>query len=150
VTARKKVHGIFVIRADEPKMEAQTLFGSTGYTVAPMHPVVSPDGSQIAFEAWRMDSAENRELLGIAVLSTDPAKGVRVTTAADLPKLPIAIKAKATSPQWSPDGSRLLYMMTNANGTRDLWVAKADGSNPVNLTKGKGDNFDASWSPLKK
>jgi Tol biopolymer transport system component len=150
ITTRKNEHGILAIRADEPGMETQGLFGSAGYTVSPMHPVVSPDGTQLAFEAWRMDSAENRELLGIAVITTDPSKIVRVLTAADLPKLTISIKAKATMPQWSPDGSRLLYMMTNANGTRDLWIAKADGYNPINLTRGKGDNFDASWSPLKK
>jgi hypothetical protein len=40
--------------------------------------------------------------------------------------------------------------MVGPRGLTDLHVVGSDGSNPVNLTKGVGDNTDAAWSPAKR
>ena len=88
-------------------------------------------------------------VLGIAVGSTDPTKKIIVQSASDAAKLPIVIKGNAKWPQWSSDGTRILYSMTSPSGLRDLWVVNSDGSHPINLTKGQGDNYDASYSPAR-
>jgi eukaryotic-like serine/threonine-protein kinase len=56
-------------------------------------------------------------------------------------------------PAWSPDGTRLLF---TAPGTKkdslqkpdlDIWVTNSDGSNALDLSLKKGDDFDPVWSP---
>jgi TolB protein len=148
MSSRTGMHGIVVFRADEPGISPEGLFASIGYTVAPENPAVSPDGKRIAFEVWRMTSAEDRRLLGIAVIPANSGKMMTIRSVADITRIPLVIKGDAREPQWSPDGTRLLYRKYGANA-RDLWVASADGSNPINLTQGRGDNFDAVWSPAR-
>ncbi len=149
VSTRQKRHGILIYRTDDPHGAPTLQFASEGYTMAPDNPAVSPGGKLIAFEAWRMDSPENRKLLGIAVI---PASGptITVNSAADETKVKMIVSGEAHDPQWSPDGNHILYWMSGKNGNRDLYVANADGSNPKNLTNGVGDNFDASWSPARR
>jgi Tol biopolymer transport system component len=53
-------------------------------------------------------------------------------------------------PRWSPDGSRLLYELILPNGKHDLCVINKDFTNPINLTKGVGDNTQGVWSPAAK
>jgi Tol biopolymer transport system component len=145
----KDNYGIAVIHADEPRLPAAALFASGSFTVAAENPAVSPDGSRIAFEVWRIDSTENRELIGISVISTDPKNPILIKTAADIPKLPLVVKGKTTNPTWSKDGSRIVYQMMEAGGRHDIWAANPDGSKAANLTNGKGDNFDAVCSPAR-
>jgi eukaryotic-like serine/threonine-protein kinase len=57
-----------------------------------------------------------------------------------------------TQPAWSPDGTRLAYVAPggrNESGQDlglDIWVANADGSNPLNLTNRRGDDLSPAWS----
>jgi serine/threonine protein kinase len=58
-----------------------------------------------------------------------------------------------STPMWSPDGSKLLYVADGGDGpygTRyreDIWVINADGSDPVNLTQSRRDDTDPVWHP---
>jgi Tol biopolymer transport system component len=146
LSSSQKQHALVVMRVDD--QVPKPLLVATGYTVSPENPEVSPDGTQVAFEVWKLDSAENRQLLGIAVISLDTANPIKVVSPADISKIPVRIKGQAKEPKWSPDGTRILYTMPGPSG-RDLWVAKADGSQTIRLTK-DGDNFDAAWSPARK
>jgi TolB protein len=139
---------VFIIRTDDRLLPKQVLLFSRAMLIAVEHLAVSPDGSKVAFELWKQDSAENRTMLGIAVLPTDGKEILRIESAADIAKIPLPIKGEAHQPQWSPDSSRLLYWKSSPKG-RDIWVSRSDGTNPVNITKGQGDNSDAVWSPLK-
>lgn len=47
-------------------------------------------------------------------------------------------------PEYSPDGSKIVY--SNPYGTWNLFVANADGSNPVELSHPGSDDFP-TWSP---
>ena len=48
-----------------------------------------------------------------------------------------------SSPSWSPDGKRILFV-----STVDIYVMDADGGNPKNLTHGRRLNESSpSWSP---
>jgi tetratricopeptide (TPR) repeat protein len=50
-------------------------------------------------------------------------------------------------PVWSPDGSRVAFV-SQENGTDDIWVINADGSNARNLTRNTWEwEKHPSWSP---
>jgi|GEM_PF-6033071 len=50
------------------------------------------------------------------------------------------------SPQWSPDGSQLLFRRAT-DGVSDIWLMSADGTEQVRLTDNGGSNYDPRWSP---
>lgn len=60
----------------------------------------------------------------------------RVSGAGPGPKAPtrfIASTREDVFPQFSPNGTRVLYL-SNRSGRMEVWVANADGSNPMQLT----------------
>lgn len=71
--------------------------------------------------------------------------------------LPLTIEDYATmpsiaSPQFSPDGKRIAYVLTRADMDRsvydsDVWLINADGSNDMQLTRGRGTDNHPRWSP---
>ena len=87
------------------------------------HPRWSPDGNQIVFEA---------NGAGYAV----PAFG-------GVPRRLIGGDARGiTDPVWSPDGRRIAYSLVG-----ELWVANADGTSPVSVTKADTPIHSMAWSP---
>ncbi len=110
------------------------------------HPMITADGKQMAFIVVRQ-SGLDRETLGIAVQPIAPGQPIRLLTPEDLSQLKLVVKGRVRSPQWSPDGTRLLYILPGAKSKGDVWVCNADGSGATNLTKGAGDCTDAAWSP---
>ncbi len=136
------------------KPDVVNLFAALGYSVEPKNLAWSPDGSKMAFEVWRLAGEGNREMRGLVVMDTvldsaHPQGIVVVPEVVDSVRYMVQTDAegKPTRPRWSPDGSRLLYEVLRPNGKHDLWVINSDGTNKINLTKGQGDNTDASWSP---
>ncbi len=147
LTTSRHTSGIFVFRTDEKNLPAAPVLVSRGLTIAPENPSVSPDGKLIAAELWRLDSEDDRTLLGLVVLPAEPSQPLTVESKAQIGKLRV-LAADAHMPRWSPDGSRILFWRNGPKG-RDLWVCSADGSGAVNVTKGAGDSFDAQWSPAR-
>ncbi len=47
---------------------------------------------------------------------------------------------------WSPDGRFLAYS-SNRGGKFDIWVQQISGGDPVQITKGVGQNWQPDWSP---
>ena len=107
---------------------------------------------KIAFEAWTLKGEKERSLTGIIVMRL-PDKPLRISPEDMTPYqavlIPATPQAQPHLPRWSPDGSRLLYQVTREDGKNDLWVVNSDLTNPINLTKGKGDNTQAAWSPAR-
>ena len=54
-------------------------------------------------------------------------------------------------PTWSPDGAWVAFMRTEDDGhemlAADLYAARADGSETIQLTRGAGLEMNPSWSP---
>ncbi len=135
--------------------EVRNVFRGIGYSVEPKNIAWSPDGTRMAFEGWRLKGEGQRELKGIVVmrLDQDPTGQGVVVDAAHVDSLQYLLPADASglpqNPRWSPDGLHLLYELRRPDGKRDLWCINSDGTNRINLTKGKGDCYDGSWAPLK-
>ncbi len=58
----------------------------------------------------------------------------------------IASPVLDASPQYSPDGARIVFR-SDRSGEEQLWVASADGSNPVQITRGRQRPSVGRWSP---
>jgi dipeptidyl aminopeptidase/acylaminoacyl peptidase len=103
---------------------------------AATRPSVARRGNRLAFEKSEVDT--NVWLL------PGPASGVPLTFPG---KLLLASTRFDGEPKFSPDGKKIAFT-SEQSGTRDVWVADADGSNQVQVT-----NFPAvlvgspRWSP---
>ena len=51
-----------------------------------------------------------------------------------------------TEPTWSPDGRFIAYS-SDRGGKFDIWVQPVSGGNPIQVTKGPGQNWQPDWSP---
>ena len=85
--------------------------------------MVSPDGTKIAFTSTRDGGGDlfGRE---IYVMDADGSNPTRLT---DNDRVDV-------EPNWSPDGSKIVFMSFGTTGTPDIFVMDADGSNQVNIT----------------
>jgi Tol biopolymer transport system component len=98
-------------------------------------PAISRQGNRLAYmrrladtNIWRL------ELPGPPGKTTEPSSLISSTQSED-------------SPQYSPDGKRVVFCSTRS-GTREIWVTSADGSNAVQLTSlGATMTGAPRWSP---
>jgi serine/threonine protein kinase len=51
-----------------------------------------------------------------------------------------------SEPTWSPDGRFIAYS-SDRGGKSDIWVQQISGGDPVQVTKGPGQNWQPDWSP---
>jgi Tol biopolymer transport system component/DNA-binding winged helix-turn-helix (wHTH) protein len=49
-------------------------------------------------------------------------------------------------PTWSPDGRFIAYS-SDRGGKFDIWVQQVSGGDPIQITKGPGNYWQADWSP---
>ncbi len=61
-------------------------------------------------------------------------------------KLPSSSIYEDTSPDFSPDGQRLVFASSRTGG-QELWLSDADGNNAVRLTTKGGPTGSPRWSP---
>jgi Tol biopolymer transport system component len=108
--------------AERPLLEAASL---------DYNPVWSRDGQWIVFTSERGGSADLYRVkpdgTGLHRLTADPA----YEDQADL----------------SPDGQKLVFVSTRADGTADLWIRDLGTDRETPLTSGRGGDFRPAWSP---
>jgi dipeptidyl aminopeptidase/acylaminoacyl peptidase len=103
-------------------------------------PQWSPDGTRVAFDANEPDHYGDRHLY-VATVAGNPARATiaAITTG----------RGTDIAPQWSPDGTRLVYQHTDPHNSADLWVVEvgkagvaAHPGTPVRLTDSMPASMD--------
>ena len=94
----------------------------------------SPDGTSIAFGS--QDG-------GLFLVDVDSGKLTAIP-------LPDEIGSHhAAGPEWSPDGTRIVFsMFVQAEGSTDLYVISANGSDLAQITNAPGAEHWARWGPV--
>ena len=99
-------------------------------------PTWSPDSTRIAFDANEPDHYGDRHLY-VATIGGDPA---RATIAAIT-----SGRGTDIAPQWSPDGTRLVFQHTDPHNSADIWFADATPSaKPARLSDSMPAAMDRS------
>jgi len=120
---------IYVMNADGSERKRLT-----NGQVPELIPTWSPDGLQIAFPSQR-----NGNFQLYVFNANRTGSSIQITQIRDL----------STFPSWSPDGLRIAFVVYSLkNQTSDIYIAGADGNNPINLTVGKYNKASSpTWSP---
>lgn len=109
----------------------------TDYNAHSVAPDVSPDGNAIVF-ASNFDNERGES--DIHVIETDGK--VRNLTVEMFGGEP----SNEFEPEWSPDGSRIIFAAKRAGEDYDIWAMNATGDDKANLTAHSGDDRHGSWS----
>ncbi len=103
-------------------------------------PTWSPDGLWIAFSSSRLKDG-NPEIFKMRPNGSKVTRLTFTDTATE-------VSPDDGFPSWSPDGRSIVFSSTRADGQHDLWVMRADGKNPRQVTRTPGfDDWMAKWSP---
>jgi dipeptidyl aminopeptidase/acylaminoacyl peptidase len=127
-----------VLRIDEdPDTPAEVVVFDASTSIGNVRS--SPDGTRIAFEFFD-DGAGGTGRIQIGVARADGTGSRRLTSGS----------GNAKQPDWSPDGSRIVFSRENATGDRSrLVVMRADGTRqqPITSVTPNEFHFAPAWSP---
>ena len=114
-------------------LDAWGLVTQLTFTGDEYQPVLSPDGTKIAFASDRDFDYE------IYVMNTDGTNQVNLTNNPETDDI---------TPTWSPDGNKIAFVSEDGNGNSDIYVMDSNGTNQVNITNTPLiDESMPSWSP---
>ncbi len=88
-------------------------------------PVISPDGSTVAFTVQTIDFTNN----------TKPVQIYTVPASGGTPRQITHEGSTNERPRWSPDSHHIAFTSDRAGGTNQIWIMNADGSDPRQITK---------------
>jgi hypothetical protein len=92
---------------------------------AGQNPAFSPDGARILYV----------DATGLGVMDADGSDKQHL------------LDGLWTAPAWSPDGTKIAVARDIGVHDHEVFVANADGSDPVDITNAAGDQSEPSWSP---
>ena len=95
------------------------------------NPAWSPDGQWIVFTSERNGSAD------LYRVKPDGTGLERLTTN----------QAYEDQADVSPDGQKMVFVSTRADGTADLWIRDLSSNRETPLTSGRSGDFRPAWSP---
>ena len=99
-------------------------------------PQISPDGSRVVYVRNGFDVMKDASRSALWIVDSDGTRHRALTTGA----------GSAFSPRWSPDGSRLAYVSTEA-GSPQVWIRWMDDGQTALLTNLTGSPGSLTWSP---
>jgi acylaminoacyl-peptidase len=100
-------------------------------------PQISPDGSSVVYVRTSMDVMTDRPRRQLWIVNADGTDHRPLVTG------PVSY----SSPRWSPDGSRLLYVAGDENGKAQLHLRWMDSGQTAKLTQLERSPGGLSWSP---
>lgn len=124
-TAQNYVQALYEMSADGAEQTPLIQFDS----LVVSDPEWAPDGERIVFSGEDLPSNE----VALYVVDGDGSNLIRLSGVDAL---------DPQHPTWSPDGGRIAFY---SRAERTLWVANADGSDPVELLGGQAT--EPAWSP---
>jgi dipeptidyl aminopeptidase/acylaminoacyl peptidase len=110
-------------------------------------PRISPDGSQVVYSLATIDSAANRRVSSVWVVSANGGSEPRQLSAEGF---------SSTVPRWSPDGSRIAFLSnrnapsgtSGADAPRpQIWILRMDGGEARQVSHLKNGVSTFQWSP---
>jgi dipeptidyl aminopeptidase/acylaminoacyl peptidase len=107
-------------------------------------PAFSPDGKWIAYTLSEWDRENNRRVSHIYLVSSDP----QLAKAGKPIKLTNGEKGES-SPQWSPDGTRIAFAADRDKGNQ-IWLISPFGGEAEKLTSEENGAGGFRWSPDSK
>jgi len=113
----------------------------TGLPDGACQPAWSPDGIALAFTSPCTGNREEYVGSSIFVMQV----GADGAATAPMPLI-LSLSGGSYDPAWSPDGSKIAFT-SQRTGRSQIFVAGADGSNPVNLNNDLAFNWSPTWSP---
>lgn len=103
-----------------------------------IEPTISPDGDEMIF-------VSNRGIpLGSGAIWRAPIEPDAMAEAEMILREETLYR---TRPQWSPDGTRIIYSSHRGSQFNNLCVLPVNGGEPYQLTFGDWDHFQPRWSP---
>jgi len=103
-----------------------------------IQPTISPDGKEMIL-------VSNRDVtLGSGAIWRAPIEPNMMEKAEQILREETLYR---TRPQWSPDGTRILYSSHRGSQYSNLYVLPVIGGEPYQMTFGEWDRFDPRWSP---
>ena len=132
-------HAIGMFDPDNPglvmigrRMDDKVAFGA---------PAISPDGASVLLTEGPYDpttqSMQSQQMISCPIKQ----QGLQMNST--------VVRGEVYEPSWSPDGSKIVFVMRN-HGKRDIYTMSSDGSSQTDLTSGKGDFSFPRFSPQVK
>lgn len=98
-------------------------------------PQISPDGKWVSYTVSEWDRKENRRVSHIWLVSSEGGRSVKLTNG----------ERGESSPQWSPDGTRIAFLANRDKGMQ-IWIIPAFGGEAEKLTTEENGVQSFGWA----
>lgn len=96
-------------------------------------PRISPDGSQVVYTRRRVDARRDRWRSSLWIMDADGSRN--------------RFFADGSSPEWSPDGTRIAYLAEGDTADSQIWVKYLDAEGATQITHVTETPGNLRWSP---
>jgi Tol biopolymer transport system component len=127
-------HNLFTVKPDGTDLQPLVHFDEETDLAASW----SPTGNMIAFQTFDYANFEN-----IVIANADGSDRQLFDSGSLNPDF-----GGRDKPQWSPDGSKIIFQVTRDDIGTEIYVKNINGTGLAQVTNTPGNNFKPSWQPL--